>query len=254
MDLGTLPDRHACDAQQMPDISEVWPKTINNERDASMEPQCQKLISSGESMSTSSAVGESKALVRQPTLSSELSDSDSESEEDSGNDDIDNDEWSGANDNIEAALYQAVYPDIDLAAHMVSSMYPTLVLSYRKKITRKVSSWQEKNITTCGTGSGTASTAKEAAPQGTSNTGNGSSPKRDRQSSSPDDNIGDDEDDEADESRRKRPKEQSDNELKIPKERFACPFYKKDPVKYSAAESGRKSCSGPGWTSISQLK
>jgi hypothetical protein len=254
MNLGTLPDRQACDAQQRPGISEALPKTINNERDAFIEPQFQKLISSGKPFSTSSALGESKALVRQLTLGSELSYSDSESEEDSGNDDNDNDEWSGANDNIEAALYQAVYPDIDLAAHMISTMYPTLVLSYRKKITRKVSSWQEKNIITCGIGSGTASTAKEAAPQGTSTTGNKSSPKRDRQSSSPDEDLGDDEDDDADESRRKRPKEQSDGELGIPKPRFACPFYKKDPVKYSAAESGRKSCSGPGWTSISQMK
>lgn len=254
MELFALVGRRACEAQQMPDISEVTPKTISNKRDASMEPQSQRLISSGEPLPAGSAVEESKALSRQSTLDSEMSDSDSESEEDSGDDDIDNDEWSGANDNIEAALYQAVYPDIDLAAHMVLTMYPTLVLSYRKKITKKVSSWQEKNINTCGTGSGTASTATDAAPQGTSNTGNGTSPKRDRQSSSSDDNVGEDEDDDADESRRKRSKEQSDSDLGIPKPRFACPFYKKDPVRYSAAESGRKSCSGPGWTSISQMK
>ncbi|KAE8451706.1 hypothetical protein EG329_003163 [Mollisiaceae sp. DMI_Dod_QoI] len=228
MSLRTPPDRQAYDAQRRPDIP--------NGRDTSMEPQSSHLISSGEPLSTSSAIGDSNALVRQVTLGSELSDSDSESEDDSGSDDIDNDEWSGANDNIEAAIYQAVYPDIDLAAYLISTMYPALVISYRNKITRKVSSWQEKNITTCGTDSGTASTTKESVPQGTSNTGNKSSPKRNRQCSSPDDNIGDDEDDEADESRRKRPKEQPGSEPGIPTLRFACPFYKKDPERFSAVE------------------
>lgn len=254
MDLGTLQDRRTCGAQQGPNINEVWSTSINKERDVSVEPQLQKLICSSEHLLMSSALGKSTALIPQPTLTSELSDSDSDSEEDSDSDDIDNDEWSGANDNIEAALYEAVFPDIDLAAHMVSTMYPILVLSYRKKITRKVSSWQERNIITCGTSSEGASTTKETAPQVTSKTGIESSPKRDRQSSSSDDNIGDDEDDNGDEFGRKRPKEQSDSDPEIPKPRFACPFFKKDPVKYSAAESGRKSCSGPGWLTIPQMK
>lgn len=206
-------------------------------------------------MSTTPAAGESKALVRQPNLDSELSDSDSELGEDSDDDDTPNDEWSGANDNIEAALYQAVYPDFKLAAHLISTMYPTIVLSYKKKISNKVYSWQEKNIATCGTDSGTANTAKETSPQGTSNAADKPSPKRDRQSSSPDDNIGDDEDDEVDESRRKRRKEKDvDNEPVIPEQRLACPFYKKDSVKYSAAQSGHKSCAGPGYLTIASLK
>src|SRR6185437_3751807 len=128
----------------------------------------------GVSMATANE--EPKTHTQQETVESELSDSDSDLEEESDDDDTPNDEWSGANDNIEAALYQAVYPDVKLAAHLISTMYPTIVLSYKKRISRKVHSWQEK-ITTCGTDSRTASTAKETVPQGASNAANKSSPK-----------------------------------------------------------------------------
>jgi hypothetical protein len=253
MDLGTLPDRQTCAAQRRLDETNMWPTGIDKERDRSIKPQSPKLISSGQRLLMSSACGELKVLTRQPTLAMESIDSDSETEEDSGSDDDNNDEWSGANDNIEAALYEAVYPDVDLAAYMVATMYPSLVLNYRKKITRKVSSWQEKNIITCGTSSGIASTAKETASLGTSTAGNGSSPKRDRQSSSSDDNVGDDDND-GEDFNRKKPKEHHNSEPGIPRPRFACPFFKKDSIKYSAVESGHRSCSGPGYTSISQLK
>jgi hypothetical protein len=235
--------------------SEVQSKPENSKQNSAIVTACQTLTLSAKYMSTTPAAGESNALTQKPTLDSELSDSDSESEEDSDVDDIPNDEWSGANDNIEAALYQAVYPDLKLAVHLISTMYPTIVLGYKKKLSSKVYSWQEKNIATCGTDSGTASTAKETSPQRTSTAANKSSPKRDRQSSSPDDNIGDDEDDDFDESRRKRRKEKDvDNEPGIPEQRLACPFYKKDSVKYSAAKSGHKSCAGPGYFTITSLK
>ncbi|PVH69697.1 hypothetical protein DL98DRAFT_661547 [Cadophora sp. DSE1049] len=229
MDLGTLPDRPLCDPRH---VSQVV----------------------SEAQSKSPAAGESTALVRQPTLNSEMSENDSEVEEESDDDDIPNNEWSGANDNIEAALFQAVYPDLKLAAHLISTMYPTIVLSYKNKISSKVYSWQEKNIATCGTDSGTTTTAKETSPQGTSYGANKPSPKRDRQSSSHDD-VGDEEDDDVDDFRRKRRKEKGvNNEPMVPELRLACPFYKKDFVKYSAAQSKHKSCAGPGYLTITSLK
>lgn len=236
-------------------VSESQSKPTNNIQTSSIGTGCQALTFSAESMSTTPTAGESKELGRQENSGSDVSDSESESEEDSDDEEIPDGEWSGANDNIEATLYQAVYPDLKLAVHLISTMYPTIVRSYNKKISRKVYSWQEKNIATCGTGSGTASTSTETSPQGTSNAANKSSPKRDRQSDSPDDDIGDDEDDDLDESRRKRRKEKDDdNEPEIPEQKLACPFFKNDPVKYSAAQSGHKSCTGPGYVTVASLK
>ncbi len=144
MDLNTLPGPQTCNSQHVPGISDIGAETMNHEQDPRIKPPWQKLVSSAGPMPTSSNDSESKTLIRQSTLDSDPSDSDSDSEEDSDDDDISNDEWSGANDNIEAVLYQAVYPNTDLAAHLIQTMYPMLVLSYTKKITRKVSSWQEK--------------------------------------------------------------------------------------------------------------
>jgi hypothetical protein len=240
--------------QQMVRVSESGLNIASEERDIKNTAPTQKLISSIEPLLASQGIGESKVIVRHPTVSIELSDSDSESNEDIEDDDMDDDEWSGVNNNIEDTLYEAVYPDVELAAYMISKMYPTLLLSYEKKIAKKVSSWQERNITTCGTSSGSANTTKDVAPQTGSSIGNRSSPKHHRQSSSLDDSIGDDEDDEADDSRRKRSKEELSNDSVIPRPRFACPFYKYDPVKYSPVQSHRKSCAGPGWVTIAQLK
>ncbi|KAL5314287.1 hypothetical protein ACEPPN_018712 [Leptodophora sp. 'Broadleaf-Isolate-01'] len=247
--FGTLPPMQSCSAQKMPDISNLPPYTTNLGQEASRRSQDPKTVDSSKVLHSPLAVRESSASIQKSTLRYELSDSDGDSDDDCSPGDIDNDEWSGADDNIEAALYQAVYPDIDLAAHMVSTMYPTLLQSYRKKITRKVSSWQKHNITSCGISSGTASTTKEGAPQGTPETRRGSSSKRDRQSRSPDDNLEEDEDDDIEDSRRKRSREQPDSEFEIPKARFACHFFKSDPVKYS-----RRACQGPGWFTIGQLK
>ncbi|KAH7317232.1 hypothetical protein BKA65DRAFT_570721 [Rhexocercosporidium sp. MPI-PUGE-AT-0058] len=242
--------------QQMPDISNLPPDTTKLGHEASSRSQHPKKVDSTKLLHSPLAISESSASIRQPTLKQEVSDSDSESDGDCSLGDIDNDEWSGADDNIEAVLYQAVYPDDELAAHIVSTMYPALLLSYRKSITRKVSSWQKHSITSCGISSGTASTTKEAAPQGTLETGRGSSSKRDRQSRSPDDNIEEEEDDDVDDSRRKRSREQPDSGLeisKIPKAKFACHFFKRDPVKYAITEN-RRACAGPGWSTIALLK
>ncbi|KAF8854036.1 hypothetical protein BDZ45DRAFT_51012 [Acephala macrosclerotiorum] len=221
---------------------------------------CPKNVSSGEPMVMDFLDGrESKQNTLHPAVDSESSDSSSESEDDSDDDDIARGDWSGANDNIEAAIYQSVFPDQELAAYLISNMYSDIVLSSTKKITRKVSSWQEQ-ITTCatdsGTTTGTASTAKEASPKAISSTGNVASLKRDMISSSPDDNIGEDEEDDADESRRKRVKEKSVDNVQEPQEpRLACPFFKKDPSKYSVQKSKHyRACGGPGWLTIPQLK
>lgn len=253
MDLGTLPDRPLCDPRHLPlVVSEVQPKPTNSKQASSIVTACQTLSLSAGAMPVALYIAEPKSPEQQPALDSELSDSDSESEEDSDNDDIPNDEWSGANDNIESALYEAVYPDTKLAAHLILTMYQTIVLSNKKRISSKIYSWQERNIATCCTDSGTTSTTKETSPQGTSNAANKSSPKRDRQPSSlPDENTGDDEDDSR---RKKRKGKVVDNEPGIPQQRLACLFYKKDSVKYSAVKTGHKSCAGPGYPTITSLK
>ncbi|CZR67828.1 uncharacterized protein PAC_17727 [Phialocephala subalpina] len=247
-----------CGPQQGSESPEQLSKTACHvhARHASTKAPCQKIVSSSEPTAMEcSDIRKSKSIAPHSAIDSESSDS-SESEDESDDDDIARDDWSGANDNIEAAIYQSVFPDLKLAAYLISNMYSTIVLSSTKKITRKVSSWQEQ-ITTCATDSGaTTSTAKDTSPNISSNTGTGASPKHDRCPSSPDDNIGDDEDDDADEGRRKRLKEKSvDSGSEFPEQRLACPFFKKDALKYSVLSSKHyRVCGGPGWLTIPQLK
>ena len=86
----------------------------------------------------------------------------SESEEDSDDDVEVGDEWSGANDYIEAVIFQAVYPDLDLAAYLISKMYVLILTGSSKRIGRKVSSWR-KRVMSSANESPTTSTVKAAA-------------------------------------------------------------------------------------------
>jgi hypothetical protein len=196
------------------------------------------------------------------------SDSDSsESDEDSADElDGDDDDWSGATDYFETAVLQAVYPDRELAAHLIIQLYSMFYPGSSKTISRKVSSWRER-IRTCPTDSGTVSTEKgpSSSSNATSSTSKPTSQKRDRHSSSTGSNIGeeDDEDeDDTDENRRKRLKETSqDGGLVLPVQRLACPFYKMNPSKYRAQlnQEGHNDrqyriCAGPGFRSLQSLK
>ena len=214
----------------------------------------------------SSDIEDAKILSGKPAFDSESTDSSSESEEDS-DDDIEgsNDNWSGANDYVEAAIFQAAFPDLELAAHLISQMYSMLLLGSSKRISRKVSSWRER-ITTCTTDSGTTSTEKVALSNVTSNTPRAGDPRRDRLFGSTDSNIGEEEDDDNDDndkSRRKRLKENNlGSGLEIPTQRLACPFNKMDASKYGIQHNQEgqindrqyRTCAGPGFRTIQLLK
>jgi hypothetical protein len=214
---------------------------------------------------SSSSIEDAKPLSGKAIFESETTKSNSDSEEESDDEgDDEDDNWSGANDYLETAIYQAVFPDLALAAHLISEMYSMLLLGSSKKISRQVSSWREK-ITTCAgtTVSGTTSTEKAAPASGSSSAlGTGSS-KRNRLSGSADSNIGEeeeDDDDDSDESRRKRLKDSNGGSgLEIPTPRLACPFNKMDPLRYGIqhnqeGKSRYRSCAGPGFLSIQVLK
>lgn len=203
-----------------------------------------------------------KTPSRKAAFLSKSTKNSSESEEDSGDDvEGDDDNWSGANDYLEAAIYQAAFPDLALAAHLISEMYSMLLLGSSKKVSRKVSSWRERIASCAGTTvSGTTSTEKAVSSNGSSSALRADNSKRDRLSNSTDSNIGeeeDDGDDDSDESRRKRLKE--NNFGSSPTQRLACPFNKMDASKYgiqlNQEGKGRyRTCAGPGFRSIQILK
>jgi len=194
---------------------------------------------------------------------SDSAESNSESDEDSTDEtDSDDDNWSGATDYFETAVLQAVYPDRELAAHLIIQLYGMFYPGSSKTISRKVSHWREA-IRTCATDSGTVSTEKGPASSSnaTSSTSKPNNQKRDRLSSSTDSNTGeedDEDDDDTDENRRKRLKETSqDGGIVL---RLACPFFKMNPEKYCAqlnqGQDGKyyRICAGPGFKSIQSLK
>jgi len=216
-----------------------------------------------------------KSGLQNATIQSDLlgSDSDSaasnsESEEDSADDtDGEDDEWSGVNDYFESAILQAVFPDLELAAHLITQLYSMFYPGSSKTVSKKVSSWRE-NIRTCPTDSGTASTEKGpvASSNATSSTSKPANSKRDRLSGSTDSNIGeddDDDDDDTDENRRKRLKGNSLYVRSvIPAQKFACPFHKMRPSRYCVQfnqegeinDKQYRTCAGPGFKTIQLLK
>lgn len=214
-----------------------------------------------------SDVDNSKVLSGKGVAESQSGKSSSESEDESDDDDCgDDDNWSGANDYLETAIYQAVFPDVALAAYLISKMYSMLLLGSSKKVSKKVSSWRER-ITTCAgtTVSGTTSTEKATSTSGSPIGLRGENSKRNRLGGSTDSNLGEEDDDadddeDSDGSRRKRLKESNfGNGFVIPTQRLACPFNKMDSSKYGilhnqGGKNKYRACSGPGFLSISLLK
>lgn len=202
-----------------------------------------------------------------PGSDSDSVESNSESDEDSADEgDGDDDDWSGATDYFETAVLQAVYPDHELAAHLIIQLYSMFYPGSSKTISRKISSWRER-IRTCPTDSGTMSTEKGPASSSnaSSSTSKPNAQKRNRLSASTDSNTGEDDgddEDDTDENRRKRLKETSqDREIVLPVQRLACPFFKMNPLKYCAQlnqqghnDKQYRICAGPGFRTLQNLK
>lgn len=200
---------------------------------------------------------------------SDSTDSDGESEEDGADDtDCGDDEWSGINDYFESAILQAVFPDLELAAHLITQLYSMFYPGASKPIFRKFSLWRE-NIRTCNTdsgGSGTTEKGPVSSSTATPSTSKTGSSKRDRLSSSTNSNNGEDgeeDDDDAEENRRKRVKENNlDVRTVIPAQKFACPFHKIAPSRYCVQHNQEgeindkqyRTCAGPGFKTIQPLK
>jgi hypothetical protein len=71
------------------------------------------------------------SLPKQSLSQSHSAKSSNESDDESDEEDYsDDDSWSGANDYLETAIYQALFPDVALAAYLISKMYG-MVLSAR---------------------------------------------------------------------------------------------------------------------------
>jgi len=191
-------------------------------------------------------------------------DEDSESEESSdGETHRADDDWSGVDHCVESAIVHAVFPDLELAAYLITRLYGMLYACSSKKISIKVSHWRE-HITSCPKDSGTTSTERGPPSNVTSNTTIQDQSKRHGSSASggsnPDEE-GEGEDDDADDSRRKRHKENSSLGAGpiMPLQRFACPFFKMNPSKYciqkgAADDRQYRICAGPGFKSIQLLK
>lgn len=198
-------------------------------------------------------------------IDTESTGSNSESEEDSEEEsDCDDDGWSGANDYFEAKILNAVYPDLELAAHLITHLHSMFYPGLSKKLSNKVWSWQER-ITMCPNGSSTTTSKNSASSNATTSTPRAEGSKRRRRSDFVEKSPGeedDDEDEDTDENRRKKPKDKADEEYEIPSQRMACPFYKKNPLKYCTQlnQDGKfddklyRTCAGPGFRTIALLK
>jgi hypothetical protein len=94
-----------------------------------------------------SDVDHAKALPVQAILESHSAKSSNESDDESDEEDYsDDDSWSCANGYLENAIYQALFPDVALAAYLISKMYDMVRLGSLKKVSKKVSSWRERVI------------------------------------------------------------------------------------------------------------
>ncbi|KAK4224381.1 hypothetical protein QBC38DRAFT_485587 [Podospora fimiseda] len=181
-----------------------------------------------------------------------------ESEGESDDEDEDDNDWSGENENLESLVISAVGLDYSLAAHLI----PLIHRDFNGALKSKVESWR------CGTtthGGGETSPGGNPSSANTSPTqGSGSARKRRRANSNGDirEDNGWNEDEDYDDGKDlgnmgppSSPTGPRDSPL------LACPFHKKDPIKYSMhRESGTakkhkyRPCTGPGFKSIQRLK
>ncbi len=195
---------------------------------------------------------------------SDTSESDSEtakkSDDETETDNDDND-WSGQNGNLESVVIAAVDGDLALAAHLIPLLHRDLSLSIKSK----VESWQctaagqNNDGSPSGSGDKTSSyieTSPDQSPLISRKRRRTNSDGRGRKGIEGWD--GDDEEDE-DENKGLEPPPVSAGE---PQRMLACPFHKRNSVKYGIQHgnsgSGKKhkyrACMGPGFKSIQRLK
>ncbi|KAK4209755.1 POZ-AT hook-and zinc finger-containing protein 1 [Rhypophila decipiens] len=197
--------------------------------------------------------------VNSEQLETDMSDSEDETAGESDTDNDDDNEWSGQNGNLESLIIDAVDGDLSLAAFLV----PVLHHDFQLALKSKVESWQ------CTTAHGSADSSHTGKPSSADlprgQDGNNSRKRRRRSSSdgggrgAPNGGDGDegDEDDDRDGDLGQSPPDGIDSAPTL-----ACPFHKRDPVKYgiqpgnSAGTKKHKyrGCIGPGYKSIQRLK
>jgi hypothetical protein len=89
-------------------------------------------------------VGNAKTSLGTPASDADSTESNGDSEEDSDDEsEMDDSDWSGENNYFETAILQAVYPNLELAAHLITQLH-SLLLPGSSKISRKVTFWRER--------------------------------------------------------------------------------------------------------------
>lgn len=212
--------------------------------------------------------GEEEEEAEAPSAEYQESESDESVAEESGceseglseDENEDDNDWSGENGNLESLVISAVGLDYSLAAHLIPLIHRDFNMALKSKVER----WR------CATshggeasGEGNPSSANASPTQAS-----GNSRKRRRANSNGDvreDSAGWNEDEDDDQREQDNfgnmgppstPVSPRDSPL------LACPFHKKDPIKYNmhrdVATGGKKHkyrpCTGPGFKSIQRLK
>lgn len=176
--------------------------------------------------------------------------------------DNDDNDWSGQNGNLESVVIAAVDGDLALAAHLI----PMLHRDFSLAVKSKVESWQHMAAQSNDGGSPEGSTEKTTTYVETSpDQSPGVSRKRRRTGSDNRERRGvggwdgeEDDGDDEDEGKRPEPSSGGGEAQRM----LACPFHKKDSVKYgiqhgnsgSVKKHKYRACMGPGFKSIQRLK
>ena len=209
-----------------------------------------------------------------PSAEYQESESDESAAEESGceseglseDEDEDDNEWSGENGNLESLVISAVGLDYSLAAHLI----PLIHRDFNMALKSKVESWRCATSHGAGDPSASANTspAQASGTQASGMQASGNARKRRRANSNGDvreDKAGWNEDEDDDQKEQDNfgnmgPPSTPVGPRDLPL--LACPFHKKDPIKYSmhrdVAMGGKKQkyrpCTGPGFKSIQRLK
>ncbi|KAG4427622.1 hypothetical protein IFR05_016896, partial [Cadophora sp. M221] len=189
------------------------------------------------------------------------SDAESSDESDECHDDSSEDEdWSG--NNLEAIVLDAFGEDLDMAAYMIPILHRACYSGISATARQKVGPWRQ-GLNQYSPGVDEASNGKTHESTAQNSSSNSTSHKRQRRYGSPGrsrelnetEENGDDDDE--DDSQTPRAQEYSGGEHSLrPVRRLACPFNKKDPVKYRIQnlDNNFRTCQGPGFKNIQRLK
>ncbi len=189
-----------------------------------------------------------------------------DSRDDDDEDDDEDDNWSGQDDNLEARVLEALDYNLPLAAHLIPLLHKAIYVELEANATQKVGPWRY-GVTKCASDAGEAKSGEIPSSTTPKNTSTSEPRKRQRNSSSRRyvrEGDDEEEEDEEDDDGNREPKRQKDGPSSPglqPHPRLACPFHKKEPLKYSiqheVVENGKKfdyrTCAGPGFKSIQRL-